>query len=1019
LVPLVVAVLWSFASLGETSNSNFGHDLNDEVGEWIANKAEALAKFGPISEWDTSKVTTMSFLFEEATAFDDDLSAWDVSRVRNMALMFYEASSFTSELSSWDVSRVRQLSSMFSGASTFASNLSSWNVSAAQNTNAMFSGASEFTSNLNAWDVASVTSAGWMFSGASEFTSNLNAWDVSRVTSTRSMFYKASKFTSSLSSWDVSADEDLSNMFYQASEFMSDLSSWQVAVPPSKQANMFDGTRLARADLPCWHVGTTCSLPIVYLGDLGSRKPLDAARGVTTVDPTAMSATYPYRVGTTYRIAPLDVMVESAHTYSLIDAPNGFYINPKTGVVLATFGVTDITLDRSGGTDHPDPLEVTLQVIADSGDRRTSIETYIMHIEDRKEFSLVFLQDPPVYNRHTYLGTNEDDATLVLVGAPFRVAARLVDQEKTTLSGGGFGDITFTFKVDNATTGDPISEELDRISIKPNGELLGEFSEREVGNYTIHITAFDGAGEPFRLEPFTLDVRQLDIHTPAYGPNNKGCANNGVPFDDSSGGLFDGKFTCNCGGVALFVGENCDEQCRDGQRKDFRTGKCANEEPKNTTGSTLAIVTGAILVLLLVALAATRYRQHLLSMRPIDFDQFNRTMLENGTFLNGQLSTQIFPRELKRSNVVLLEQVGRGAFGAVWKAMLDESTTTGNPEYQVAAKTVLDANSAPEATADLMTEAAVMAQLAGHPNLVSIIGVVTSGNPLILILSYCDHGSMLSHLKRSVAEGNALPLAHKIDFAAQTARGMAHLSGRHFIHRDLAARNVLLTSGRSTSNLVCKVADFGLSRGGHGDEVSIETEDYYKSHNGVFPVRWTAPEAMESLIFNQASDVWAFGVLLVELVQDGDRPYHGLKCNSDVMALTMSGRRHKQPEGCSNDLYGIMMQCWHVESKQRPSFKELASALDQRYSCVVREPPEGASGNGGDDYTGIGAGGAVRSVVGASGDEYEYAGQQPAPARPVSLGEDREIDDGVELRPLASDFNRSVDTSEYIRIVSV
>jgi serine/threonine protein kinase len=282
---------------------------------------------------------------------------------------------------------------------------------------------------------------------------------------------------------------------------------------------------------------------------------------------------------------------------------------------------------------------------------------------------------------------------------------------------------------------------------------------------------------------------------------------------------------------------------------------------------------------------------------------------------------------------VLLEQIGTGSFGAVWKAMLDESSSTGTPEYQVAAKTVLE-GAPPEARTELATEAAMMAQLAGHKNLVSIIGVVSSGSPLIVLLSYCDHGSLLSHLKGRAAAGKLVVTEHKLDFAAQTASGMEHLCARHFVHRDLAARNVLLTSGQSASSLVCKVADFGLSRiGSRGkQDGSDDGDNYYRSKKGTFPLRWTAPEAMESLVFNQASDVWSFGILLVELVQDGGRPYNDLKRNSDVVALTMAGRRHPQPLGCSNGLHAVMMRCWDVEQSERPSFTDLA--LELRKMCT-------------------------------------------------------------------------------------
>jgi len=127
--------------------------------------------------------------------------------------------------------------------------------------------------------------------------------------------------------------------------------------------------------------------------------------------------------------------------------------------------------------------------------------------------------------------------------------------------------------------------------------------------------------------------------------------------------------------------------------------------------------------------------------------------------------------------------------------------------------------------------------------------------------------------------------------AVEIARGMAHLAQNHIVHRDLAARNVLLDSA-----LTAKIADFGLSRG------ILLGEDYYKSHNGAFPIRWTAPDAVETARFNEASDVWSFAVTLVELFNDGGRPYAG-RGNAEVMAKVEAGHRAPKPESCPPDVY--------------------------------------------------------------------------------------------------------------------
>jgi surface protein len=975
--------------------------LQGKVDEWLLNKQEALAKYGPIGEWDTSNASSLSNLFGDAHMFDEDLSAWDVSQVRNMADLFRNNFQFTSDLSAWDLSRVTTTQRMFAGNSRFTSDLSRWDVSAVERMDSMFVGALAFTADLSAWDVSAVKSMPKMFAGAFslttdislwdvsnvedmnymlvgalQFRSDLSSWDVSAVTQATGMMNSASAFTSDLSSWDVSQITDMIYMFSEASQFTSDVSKWQVQ-DNAVTEGIFDGTRMLNdygVNLPCWATSAVCALPITFTG---VRTPLKPALGVTTVDPTEMSATSTYRVGTTYRIAPLAIK-DIDRTYNLVGAPDGFFINPETGVVLGTFGPDDVTIDQSAGGGNKEPLTMTLQVMESFGSRRAEVETYTMHVQTREKFELVLgdqITDASHFGQYYHdLPIGTDGSALVLVGMPFRAAARVVDENETTLSEGGFEDITFTFNVFDTSTGNPIGKALDRLSIKPNGELLGTFSAVESGKLTIVITAADGGGQRFAMTPIMLDIRQLDVDIPSFGPNNKTCANQGILVDEPSE-LFDGKFTCNCD-ASRFVGENCDELCPARTTKNYDTGVCDDESSlsnsrSNANSNALAFAAGALVLALLLTIGAVRYRKYRRSKRPVDFDEINLEMLGNGIIMDGQLISEMKPRELKRSNVVLLEQVGSGSFGAVWKAMLDESHATRRPEYLVAAKTVLEGAPA-EARADLMTEAAAMAQLAGHKNLVSIIGVVTSGNPLILVLSYCDHGSMLTHLAKCVATGKAVSMEHKLDFAAQTARGMEHLAGRRFVHRDLAARNVLLSSGQSASNLVCKVADFGLSRVGTsgGGKGAPDDTDYYRSQKGVFPVRWTAPEAMESLTFNQASDVWSFGILLIELIQDGDRPYHSLRINSDVMLLTMTGRRHHQPPGCSDELYAIMMRCWDAEPKKRPLFTGLVAELDQMHKHVT----VWGAVNGHNASThelsdsGVGAG-TVQSVL-ANGVEY-------------------------------------------------
>ena len=68
---------------------------------------------GDISQWNTSNVTDMSFMFYDCESFNQDISDWDVSNVTNMNYMFYKCTNFNTDISDWDVSNVKFLYDIF------------------------------------------------------------------------------------------------------------------------------------------------------------------------------------------------------------------------------------------------------------------------------------------------------------------------------------------------------------------------------------------------------------------------------------------------------------------------------------------------------------------------------------------------------------------------------------------------------------------------------------------------------------------------------------------------------------------------------------------------------------------------------------------------------------------------------------------------------------------------------------------------------------------------------------------
>jgi serine/threonine protein kinase len=159
------------------------------------------------------------------------------------------------------------------------------------------------------------------------------------------------------------------------------------------------------------------------------------------------------------------------------------------------------------------------------------------------------------------------------------------------------------------------------------------------------------------------------------------------------------------------------------------------------------------------------------------------------------------------------------------------------------------------------------------------------------------------------------------------------------------------------SQFGARVADFGLSRSTALSAASKPDGDegnhYYRSQTGIFPVRWTAPEAMEELKFTTASDVWSFGIVMAEIFQDGRIPYAGIETEA-VMRLVCQGDRLERPANCPVDMYTIMRACWSADPTNRPSFSRLIPSLEAELGVEQRKCGSGGGGssNGGEGVHG-------------------------------------------------------------------
>uniref|UniRef100_A0A3P9N1A1 Tyrosine-protein kinase n=1 Tax=Poecilia reticulata TaxID=8081 RepID=A0A3P9N1A1_POERE len=269
--------------------------------------------------------------------------------------------------------------------------------------------------------------------------------------------------------------------------------------------------------------------------------------------------------------------------------------------------------------------------------------------------------------------------------------------------------------------------------------------------------------------------------------------------------------------------------------------------------------------------------------------------------------------EIPRESLKLERRLGAGQFGEVWMGVY-------NNDRNVAIKNLKMGTMSVEA---FMAEANMMKNLQ-HPRLVRLFAVVTQ-EPIYIVTEYMENGSLVDYLKTQ--EGSNLPTNTLIDMSSQVADGMAFIERKNYIHRDLRAANILVSH-----ELICKIADFGLAR-------LIEDNEYTAREGAKFPIKWTAPEAINYGTFSIKSDVWSFGILLTEIVTYGRIPYPGMS-NPEVIQNLERGYRMPAPENCPEELYDIMKECWRERPEDRPTFDFLKHLLEDFFTATERQYQE-------------------------------------------------------------------------------
>ncbi|XP_074276323.1 putative receptor-like serine/threonine-protein kinase At5g57670 isoform X2 [Silene latifolia] len=214
------------------------------------------------------------------------------------------------------------------------------------------------------------------------------------------------------------------------------------------------------------------------------------------------------------------------------------------------------------------------------------------------------------------------------------------------------------------------------------------------------------------------------------------------------------------------------------------------------------------------------------------------------------------------------KMIGQGGYSEVYRGDLSDGNS-------IAVKRLTKDNSNPNKEKEFLVELGISSQVS-HPNTATLIGYCIE-NGLYLIFPLSPNGNLFNALHGNANKPLEWEMRYKI--ALGVARGLdyLHKSCKHrIIHRDIKASNVLLGP-----NYEPQITDFGLAKWLPASK---------SNQHAVLPIEGTfgylAPEYFMHGIVDEKTDVFAFGILLLEIVT-GQRPINSSKESLLLWAMPM------------------------------------------------------------------------------------------------------------------------------------
>lgn len=184
-----------------------------------------------------------------------------------------------------------------------------------------------------------------------------------------------------------------------------------------------------------------------------------------------------------------------------------------------------------------------------------------------------------------------------------------------------------------------------------------------------------------------------------------------------------------------------------------------------------------------------------------------------------------------------------------------------------------------------------------HPNIVQLLKTITTDSHIHFVYEFCERS-----LKNDIQEfKHRLPEPLIAKYVYEILEGLEFLKKENIEHNNLKASNCLLKNG------VVKLIDFGL-----GAHLSLQNK-YKKPY-------WYAPEVLESNKTSEASDVWALGCTVIEILT-GSPPYMNLS-GEEAKLKILSSDPVPLPSDITEDLRKFLAGCLEKSVSKRFTFEK-------------------------------------------------------------------------------------------------